>query len=212
LTGDLQVSDAQLAFLKQKIEMLSQKAHLRKAPELSISKHERLASVNVFQNRISVGRHLLSLWQQGKFSDDDLEATIAHEMGHLMEFKRDSGSSNFRNLLLESLWLGIGVVPLVLYVLSPSFIWLAISVVLALGWGFSLPWIVRHVEVKIEYEADRNAAMYLVAPQQLADALVKISSVGMPPANIGLTAKMAFFAGTLTHPSFNDRVRNLQCL
>jgi Zn-dependent protease with chaperone function len=212
LTVEAQRSSQQVAFMTQTIEELTKKAKLRRTPELCVSKTERLASVNVFQNRISVGEHLLSLWREGKFDDKDVEATIAHEIGHLMDFRRDSGSSNFRNLLIESLWFSFAVVPLVIYLLVPSVMFLMLSVLLAVGWGFSLPWIVRRVEVRIELEADKNAALYLVKPQQLADALVKISSFGMPGTKLGVTAKMAFLAGTLTHPTFKERLRYLQSL
>jgi Zn-dependent protease with chaperone function len=211
MTEDQQRS-RQIDFLKQTTAELARKVKLRRTPELSISKHERLASVNVFQNRICVGEHFVKLWREGKFSDEDVEATVAHEIGHLMDLRRDSRSSNFRNLLAESLWLAFGIVPLVLYILSP-FDWsLLVSALLAVGWGFSLPWIVRRVEVGIELEADRNAALHLVRPQQLADALVKISFHGMPTKTLGLTAKLSFFAGTLTHPTFKERVHNLQAL
>jgi Zn-dependent protease with chaperone function len=211
LTNDPQRS-RQLVFLRQSIEVLSRKAKLRRTPEISISKHERLASVNIFQNRISIGEYFLSLWQEGKFDDDDVEATIAHEVGHLMDLRHDSRSSNFRNLLCESLWFSFGIVPIVIYLLFPGVTSIAVSGLLAIGWGFSLPWIVRRVEVGIELEADRNAAVYLVKPKQLADALVKISSFGMPQKNLGLTAKLSFLAGTITHPSFKERVRYLQSL
>jgi Zn-dependent protease with chaperone function len=198
--------------MTQTIEELSKKAKLRRVPEVCVTKSERLASVNVFQNRISIGEHLLSMWQEGKFDDKDVEATIAHEIGHLMDFRRDSRSSNFRNLLAESLWLSFGVVPLVTYLLSPSMMTLLFSALVAVGWGFSLPWIIRRVEVRIELEADRNAAVYMVKPQQLADALIKISSFGMPSTKLGFTARMSFLASTLTHPSFKERLRNLQSL
>ncbi|MCW4017627.1 MAG: M48 family metalloprotease [Candidatus Bathyarchaeota archaeon] len=207
-----QLYSNQVAFLTKVLDELARKAKLKKTPELYISKHERLASVNVFQNRISVGEHLLYLWAEGKFSESDVEATLAHEIGHLMDFRRDSKSSSFRNLLAESLWIAFGILPIVLYLLSPSIQTLVLSALLAIGWGFSLPFIVRWVEVRIELAADRNAAIHLVNPQQLADALVKISSFGMPPTTLGLTAKLSFLAGTLTHPSFSDRVRFLQNL
>jgi Zn-dependent protease with chaperone function len=212
LTVAVQLSSEQHAFLKQTVEELAKKAGLRKTPELSISKKERFASVDVIQKRISLGEQLLSLWQQGKFSDKDLEATLAHEVGHLMDFKRDSGSSNFRNLLIESLWFSFGVVPIVTYFLSPSMTGRLLSVLLAVGWGCSLPLIVRRVEVRIEFEADRKAAVHLVAPQQLADALVRIGSFGNPAKTLGFTAKMAFLTATFTHPSFKERVRYLQNL
>jgi Zn-dependent protease with chaperone function len=212
LTRDVHDFSQQVVFMRQKLEELAKKANLAKVPELCVSKTERLANVNVFQRRISIGENLLSLWQQGKFSDSDVEATLAHEVGHLMDFKRDSHSSNFRNLLIESLWFSFGVLPIVIYLLFPNITMIAVSGLIAVGWGFSLPLIVRRVEVRIEFEADKNAALYLVAPQQLADALVKISSFSMHVKTLGLSGKLAFLAGTLTHPSFSERLRYLKNL
>jgi Zn-dependent protease with chaperone function len=201
----------QMLYITEAVERLSEKAKLRQTPEVCISKSERFASVNVFKNRISVGRHLLCLWQAGKFTEKDMEATLAHEIGHLMDFRRHSPSSSFRNLLAESLWFGFGVIPLVMYILFPSFHSMVLCGLFAIGWGFSLPLIVRRVEVRIELEADRNAALYLVNAEQLADALVKIGSFGSAKA-LGFTAQMAFIASMLTHPTFKERVRYLQNL
>ncbi len=199
-----------IAFMKKKLDDLATKAKLHKAPDVCVSKNERFASVNVFQKRVSVGEYLLTLWKQGKFSNEDVEATLAHEVGHLMDFGRDSKSSSFRNLLAESLWFSFGVIPLVNYLIAPSTFSFMFSVILALGWGFSIPFIVRQVEIRIEFEADRNAAKLLVDSQQLAQALVKIASFSVPSKTLGFTARLSFLAGTLTHPSFNERVRNLQ--
>jgi Zn-dependent protease with chaperone function len=207
----LQASSEQVAFMKQKVEELSKKASLSVVPELSISKSERVANINVFQRHISVGENVLSLWQEGKFDGADVEATIAHEIGHLMDF-RNSYSKSFRNLLVESLWIGLGVVPLVVYLFSPSIVLLAVAVLLTLGWGFSLPWVIRRAEISIELEADRNAALYLVEPKQLANALTKISSFDLPGTKFSFTAKLSFLAGTLTHPTLNERLQSLQKL
>ena len=195
--------------MKLKMQELSKKAKLKKVPELCISKNERLANVNIFQRRISVGEYLCSLWKVDKFSDKDIEATLAHEIGHLMDFRRTSGSKSFRNLLIESLWFSCGVIPLVAYLLLPSFPSLVFSGLFAICWGFSLPWVVRRIEVQIELVADQNAALFLVEPQQLANALVKISSFGGPVKKFGLTGRLSFLAGTITHPSFNERVQSL---
>jgi Zn-dependent protease with chaperone function len=202
----------QEAFLKLKIQELAKKAKLKRVPELYISKNERLANVNIFQRRISVGEYLCSLWREDKFSDKDMEATLAHEIGHLMDFRRTSGSKSFRNLLIESLWFSFGVFPLVIYLLSPSFLTLAFSALFAIGWSFSIPWVVKRIEVQIELVADQNAALFLVEPQQLASTLVKISSFGVPTKKFGLSGRLSFLASTITHPSFNERVQNLLLL
>jgi Peptidase family M48 len=206
------MSSQQEAFLSQKVTELAEKAKLKRVPELCISKNERLAHVNIFQSRIGVGEYLCSLWKEGKFGDEDVEATLAHEVGHLMDFRSNSGSRSFRNLIVESAWFSFGVVPLIIYLLFPSLTSLVISVVLGAMWISTLPWIIRSVEVRIEFEADQNAALYLVDPQQLATALMKISSLDVPIKKFGLTGRLSFLAGTLTHPSFNDRVRNLESL
>ncbi len=198
--------------MQQTTQELAEKAKLRQVPEISISKRGRIASINVYQNRISVPESLLSLWREGKFNEDDVAATLAHEIAHLMDLRHGSSSSSFRNLLVESLWLSFGIVPLVLFMFSPSGFILGASILLAAGWGFSVPLVVRRVEVGVELEADRKAATYLVKPKQLADALVKIHSFGALQKKVGLGARLSFFAGTITHPTFSERVRSLQSL
>jgi Zn-dependent protease with chaperone function len=202
----------QEAFMKLKMQELAKKAKLKRVPELCISKNERLANVNIFQRRISVGEYLCSLWKEDKFSDKDIEATLAHEIGHLMDFRRTSGSKSFRNLLIESLWLSFGLLPLLVYLLSPSFLTLTFSLLFAVGWGLSIPWVVRRIDVQIELAADQNAALFLVESQQLANALIKISFFGVPAKKFGLTGHLSFLASTITHPSFNERVQNLLML
>jgi Zn-dependent protease with chaperone function len=207
-----EIYSQQEAFMAQKVEELAKKANLKRVPDLCISKNERLANVNIFASRIGVGEYLCSLWRDGKFDEKDVEATLAHEVGHLMDFCLNSASRSFRNLIFESSWFAFGIVPLIIYLLIPSFATLVFCVALAAVWGSTLPWIVRRIEVKIELEADQNAALYLVEPQQLANALLKISSFDVPVKKFGLVGRLSFLAGTLTHPTFNERVQQLQKL
>ncbi len=211
-SGKASERQRQTNFLTQKLAELSQKANLSSVPELCISKTERLANVNVYRDRISIGESLLLHWQNGDFTDHDMEATLAHEIGHLIDFRNDSHSSSFRNLIAESLWFALGILPIVLYVLMPSLEMLAGALLLAAAWGFSLPLVMRHIEVRIEFEADRNAALYLVSPKQLADALVKISKFASSTNGAGVARRLNFFAANLTHPSFNERVQYLKRL
>ena len=202
----------QLAFMSLTLQRLSMKAKLTYVPGLCTSKTERFANVNVFRRRVSVGENLLKLWSEGNFTDQDLEAILAHEIGHLMDFGSDSHSSSFRNIMLECLWFSFGIVPLIAYLLTPTLWVLAFSVLLALGWGFSLPWIVRRIEVGVEFEADRKAAVSLVEPNHLANTLLKISSFVSTRGGLGLTTRLVTGAGKLTHPSFSDRVCRLKSL
>lgn len=203
---------SQFATLEQKLKELCKKAQLSDVPELYVSKHERLASVNVFQRRISVGEYLMDLWREGKFTDADVEATLAHEIGHLMDLGHRSHSANFRNLIFTSMWFLFGTFPLVIYLFLPSFATIAFSILFAVGWGFSLPRIMRRIDVKVELEADRNAALYLVEPQQLATALAKISALRKPAKHSGLMTKLGGLTGIITHPTFTERINCLNKL
>ena len=209
--NEVALTDPQLDFMKEKIGELTEKAGFIRAPQLCISKRERLAGVNLFQKRISVGEHLLSLWCRGNFEDKDVEAILAHEIGHLMDFRCDSHSHSFRNLTLESLWFVFGAFPIIFYVLSPSLLLLLFSVSLAAGWGFSLPWLIRRVDTKIEFEADKNAALFLVEPQQLAKTLAKIG--GLPAqVKFGLRARPNWLVYRLSHPPSSERISRIDSL
>jgi Zn-dependent protease with chaperone function len=202
----------QLAKLNTMISAISRKAGLQRVPGLFISKNERFVSVNVFDFRIGVGANLLSLWAQGVFSDDEVEAAVAHEIGHLMDFRRGSGSSSFRNLILESSWLVCGVVPLVIWILFPSELVFRFSVAFALGWGVSIPLLIRRFAVKIEYEADRNAAIHLVKPEHLASALGTIKALTVRGKYFEFSGVLPGFVGKLTHPSLDERISRLDNL
>jgi Zn-dependent protease with chaperone function len=199
----------QVAALNVMIARLSKKAGLRRVPGLVVSKNERFASVNVFSFRIAVGENLLKVWAQKEFEDGEVEAALAHEIGHLMDFKKDSRTSSFRNLILESLWFSCGLVPLVICILFPSALIFRLSVGFALGWGISIPLLIRSLERKIEFEADRNAALYLVEPVYLAAVLTKIKALCVPSKCFALSARMRGIVGILTHPSFDERIKRL---
>ncbi len=194
------------------IAKLAEKAELSRVPGLHISENERFASVNVFSFHISVGENLLSLWTEGKLDERDVEAAVAHEIGHLMDFRRGSRSSSFRNLILESAWFACGLVPLVVCILLPSAMIFRLSIGFALGWGISIPLLIRRLERKIEFEADRNAALYLVAPEHLANVLTKIKVLSIPTRYFALSRSLSGLTGKLTHPSFDDRINRLDGL
>jgi Zn-dependent protease with chaperone function len=202
----------QLTKLNTMISAVSRKAGLQRVPGLFVSKKERFVSVNVFDFRISVGETFLSLWEQGVFSDKEVEAAVAHEIGHLMDFRLGSGSSSFRNLILESGWLGCGVVPLVICILFPSELVFRLSIAFALGWGVSIPLLIRRFAAKIEYEADRNAAVHLVEPAHLASALSMIKALTVHGKYFEFSGILPGFVGKLTHPPLDERIRRLDSL
>ncbi len=202
----------QLATLNIMISALSRRAGLRRVPELCVSKNEQFVSVNVFAFRISVGERLLSLWAQGVFSEDEVRSAFAHEIGHLIDFGRGSGSSSFRNLIFESCWLVCGVVPLVACILLPSASVFQFSIAFVLGWGISIPLMIRRFGAKIEFEADRNAALHLVEPKHLAIVLSKMGSLDVRSRRFAFSGSLTGFVGKLTHPSLDERIGRLDGL
>ena len=184
------------------------KAGLQQTPELQISKTERLASVQVFRKQITVGENLLSHWQQGELDEKDVEAVLAHEIGHLMDFNRGLRSASFRRLLGERMYFAFAIAPLLIYFTYPSPASLMLSMVSFMGWAVLLPWVFRRTEFHIELEADRHAARYLVEPQRLAELFEK-KHVFAPVKKSGLTKRIKHGVGLLTHPSLNERLHNL---
>jgi hypothetical protein len=198
----------QIARLSKMIQRLSERAGLNRVPAISTSWKERFASVNLFQFRICIGETLLSLWKQGEFNESDVEAVIAHEIGHLMDFKRGSHSASFRNLLLESTWFSCGLVPLVISILFPSATVFRLCIAFAIGWVFSIPLLIRRFERKVEFEADKNAVLFMVEPEQLANALTKMKAMTNPIRFFSPFSGLTGFMGRLTHPTFDDRIGN----
>ncbi len=202
----------QVATLQQILKDLAKKANLSITPELHISKREQLASVNIFQRRVTVGENLLDLWREGKFDYEDVEATLAHEVGHLMDLGRESRSASFRNLIFASMWFVFGIFPFVVYAFFPSFEILAFSIIFLICWGFSLPRILRRIDVNVELEADKNAALYLVDPKKLTAALTKIHSLKTSSKSFGFASMVGSFVSIITHPSFKERINHLNSL
>ena len=129
-----------------------------------------------------------------------------------MDLGHESKSANFRNLIFASMWCIFGMLPLVAYILSPTVEMLILSIICAVGWGFSLPRVLRRIDVKVELAADKNAALYLVEPQQLAAALAKISNLRTPTKPFGFMNHLAGFFGIITHPTFKERIIHLNTL
>lgn len=201
-----------LAKLDLMVTSLSRKAGLQRVPGLSVCKSEQFVSVNVFSFRICVGERFLSLWRRGVFSDCEVESAIAHEFGHLMDFRGSSGSSSFGNLVLESAWLFCGIVPVLALILFPSNLALGSCLVFSLIWGVSIPFLIKRFGSKIEFEADRNAALHLIEPACLASTLEKIKGLTVGKGRFAYSQGLTGLVGKLTHPSLDERISRLHGL
>jgi predicted Zn-dependent protease len=190
------------------IAELSDKAKLSKVPKLIVSKGERLASTRVFLNQIIVGEYMLSQWQEGAFSENDVYASLAHEIGHRMDFSRNIRSVNFRysSMRLSYVAIGLALVWLVLLPQLPNS-WVLSLAVFAV-WVAFLPWIIIRTGVPVELEADKNAVGCLIRADQLANSVVKKSRLA-PAENLGLIGTLEFLYNVLSHPSLKERLHNL---
>jgi Zn-dependent protease with chaperone function len=198
------VYDKQKDFVENAVERLSRKAKLNKVPKLNFSRLERTANSGAFLNTITVGLNLLSKLDKGELDENDVEAIIAHEIGHRVDFSRKFHSANYRNTIIENVYV-LFVVPLILiYFLIPP----PLTILILLIWAFFMPWIIKSSRVPSELEADRNAAELLVGGQQLAISLVKITR--FPKLNnVGPIGTWGFVNRELSYPSLNERLRYL---
>jgi len=199
--------DQQISIIKQKVEKLAKQAKLKKIPKVKISKKERVASVSVFKREITIGTELLSQWHKGKIDENDVEATLAHEIGHIMDFNRKFRSVYFKSSAIALPYIVLGVVlPKFASFLPASEPWIP-PLLIFLIWSIFLPGILRMNAFAVQFEADRNASL-LIGDQKLANSVAErsqfYSTKGFDPIETWeLLSHMILF------PSLSERLRNL---
>lgn len=200
--------DQQVNIMKQKVEKLAKKAEFKKIPTLKISKDEHLlAKASILRKKITVGTKLLSQWQKGEIDENDVEVTLAHEIGHLMDFERKFHSVFFRHNAIVVLYLvlGFGLLKLVWFphLAEPWIPPLSIFII----WAFFLHWILRRAALAVQLEADKNGAS-LVTDEQFANSIIKRSRFHITK-NFGLVETWEFLVHVILFPSLSERLRNL---
>lgn len=185
---------------------LCDRAKLKKYPKVTITKSFRLAAVKWFRNQLLIGECLLSQFKNGNFSEDDLKASIAHEIGHLMPSRLP-----WYHRIFKYIQVIIVYVTCLVAVFFGSF-WLLSNtlfpflIVLIFSLPF-LPWLIRAIEVPFELEADRNASK-LIGSEVLAKSI--INKANQRGGKIkGLSETLVALESFLSHPSLNERIENL---
>jgi hypothetical protein len=200
--------EQEIAFINQRIEELTKKVKLKKKPKLKKSMSIILASSNGLLNSLYVSEHLLAQWHEGVLDERDVNATLAHEFGHFIDYQK-SRLRNLKHGLALPSYMILLLAALVFYwslrVAEPG----AITALIVLLWTFFLPSVMRRVFISGELEADRLAiAFSLIESQQLADAIVK--RIGLKPAGkLGPTKLMELVENMLTHPFLYERLHNI---
>jgi hypothetical protein len=200
--------EQQKSTIQQKIKEMSNKAGL-KPPKIKFSNKEKLASTKIFRNEIIVGEYLISQWQKSIFDENDVAASLAHEIGHRIDCNRKTHSVTFKNFPILLFYAAIGLVLIWSCTLLPlPNFWIPALLVFGL-WIVFLPWIIIKTEVPIELEADRNAVeSNLITAEDLAKSIIKKSSYAQNRKK-GPLETFVSLVDMLTHPSTTERLRNL---
>jgi hypothetical protein len=201
--------ELQKSIIKQKIKEMSDKVGLKKRPKVKFSNKEKLASTKIFWNELTVGEYLLSQWQKGVFEEKDVDASLAHEFGHRIDFSRNFQSVIFRCFFLLLIYVSLGLILTWLSSLVhlPNF-WMIPLLVFVILVVF-LPWILVKTGAPPELEADRNAVKNkLISAEEMAKSIIKKSSYTQTRKN-GPFETFMFMINMLSYPSTTERLRNL---
>jgi hypothetical protein len=202
------LQDQQLNTMIQKVEKLAGKAGFERIPTLKISKDKHLlAKASILRKRIIIGAKLLSQWQKGEIDENDVEVTLAHEIGHLIDFERKFNSVFFRYDAMVFLYLAIGVVlPRLVWFPYLTEPWIPPLMIFVIWAGF-LPWVLRKASCAVQLEADNKGAQ-LLTEEQFADSIVKRSKFRDSKGS-GLVETWDLLLHVILFPSLNQRLQNL---
>lgn len=196
-----------LEVVKEIVKEFSERGHLKRQPKVLVSKDVQLAGVRGFRNQLTVGEYLLSQFQKRIFSLEDLRASIAHEIGHLMPSKLPWHQRIFKYSSVTVLYAGSMVAIFIgfLFVFSTLSV-LPFAIVLFTSAPF-LPWAIRRIERPFELEADRNATA-LIGCEALARSIIK-KAAQRHEYNLGPLKTLEELESILGHPSLKERLENI---
>jgi hypothetical protein len=145
-------------------------------PEVKISKNELIACAGYFPRNVQVGKNWLLSWEKGLIDEDDVDATLAHEIGHLMDFAK-----GIRSVFVKSGFIIAGYLFLIVLLFAsldafqisgiPGKPWVEYVLVFIVWLSFA-PWITRSRGLATQLEADRYACQ-LIGRRKMAEALSK---------------------------------------
>ncbi len=201
------LSNRQLQTMTNMIEQLARKAGFEKTPKLKISKDAHLlAKASFWKKKITVGAQLLTQWQRGEIDENDVEVTLAHEMGHLIDFDRKFGSVFFR-------YNAVGCFCFALVFVLPRLVWFPHlfepwfpPVLVSLLWGAFFLWVIRAISHTVQLDADKKGAD-LLTKEQFANSYSKrrVSRKW----GLGPIETWELLLTVVLVPSFDERLQNL---
>jgi len=200
--------DQQVNVLKHLVEKLAKEAGFKETPVLEISNDKHLrAKASIFRKKITVGAELLTQWQNGEIDESDVEVTLAHETGHLIDFDRKFHSVLFSRNVVVVLYLILGAVLLkggsYLSTVEP---WVLFALLSAI-WAVPFLWILRASACAVQLEADKNGAR-LITEEKFANSLAK--RMRFHNAGLGPIETWELLLHVVLFPSLSERLRNLK--
>lgn len=206
------VSEKSLAVVKEKVAVMAKAAGLKKTPDVKISKNEPIACAGYFPRNVQVGQSWLLSWERGLIDEEDVDATLAHEIGHLMDFAKGIRAVFVKSGLIIASYLFIIVLLFASIDASQVFsetAWVPYVFVFILWLSFA-PWITRSRGLATQLEADRYACQ-LIGRQKMAQVFSKRMERNLtnPKNQRNFTGILSTFYYFMTGaPSFSERLEN----
>ena len=201
------IFDNKIAIIKQMVMDLSKKGQLKRVPRVKISKKVEAAETSLWKEEIIIGEKLLYHWRNGEFSEEDIEAILAHEIGHIMDRHRKFASAWFHELITGSLYFILGLVLLFFGSIFSNLICVFCVFILLLVWLFFFPFVIRKMSVSVELEADKNASK-LIGNSKLAYSIAKRFRF-YPYKVIDAVNTWKLLLHYMRTPTFTERLQNL---
>lgn len=209
--------EKELAHVDNKITEFCQKTGLKK-PKLKMYKYPTPpACANARRNEIAISKNLLERWHNGDIGEPEINYTLAHEFGHLLDHRQKSRFQKLLNFNTFPIYLVALIAPVMLVVFlygSISIIqnFAPITILLSLGyflvWLLFLPGVLRR-NIPSELAADRYAISYsLIEGKAVADYLARLLRTRRHK-KIGLLHRAEIELNLASHPSIHEQLYNV---
>ncbi len=215
----LPLYEQEIAYIDKKIDEFCQKAQLKKPKRKIFKSASPPANSNSLLNELRISEYLLKRWKNGIISKEDIDATIAHEFGHMIDYREKSpfqklayGGFSFVYVLIL-LGLGLSFAFLSAYLVTISYLLAPVIILFlfwfVLVWVLFLPTVLRKAHFADELAADCYAISYsLTDAQQLANIVV--NRIGKPlPEKIGPIHRAEIVWNMLSHPYLYEQLENI---
>ncbi len=191
------------------------KAGLTKRPKILVKRLDNaVAKISVFGNNILFDENFVIHWSRGDFNEKDVDAVLAHEVGHLI----DDGNSIADNLHSVFFTRSVGmnvlyllILPAILFPVKFSLLFTLIALIAVPVWVILLPHVFRANLIKHELIADKNAVDYgLIAPADLLLTAHKRNEIYRNrPVNSKFLVPWIRIMNMLTTTTLAERAENL---